>query len=177
MAQKTIFFAYGDGNQDNKDAISRAARDYNKHQKNYKIKKWEDLRVSGKIICTEIFEQIKKCDKFACDLTYLNHNVLFELGYAISQKKILKIFLNPSIENAEKKYSDLKILKNIGYAKFLNSKEIVREFQSSTINDKTLLIEKIIPDYEKIESEYDIFLINIKNKSQAAMDLEEYLDI
>jgi len=177
MAQKMIFFAYEDGHQDNKDAISRAARDYNKHQKNYKIKRWEDLRVSGKVIGTEIFEQIRNCDKFACDLTYLNHNVLFELGYAISQKKILKIFLNPSIENAEKNYSDLKILKNIGYAKFLNSKEIVREFQNSTVNEKTLLIEKIIPDYEKTEAEYDVFLINIKNKNQAAIDLEDYLDI
>jgi hypothetical protein len=177
MAQKIIFFAYGDGYQDNKDAISRATRDYNKHQKNYNIKKWEDLRVSGKIICTEILEQIRNCSKFACDLTYLNHNVLFELGYAISQKRILKIFLNPSIEDAEKNYSDFKILKTIGYTKFINSKEIVKELQNSSVNEKTVLLEKFIPNYEKIESEYDVFLINIKNKKQAAIDLEEYLDI
>jgi hypothetical protein len=177
MTSKTIFFAYEDGHQDNKDAISRAARDYNKHQKTYKIKKWEDLRVSGIVIGTEIFEQIRNCEKFACDLTYLNHNVLFELGYAISQRKILKIFLNPSIDGAEQNYSDLKILKTIGYSKFLNSKEIVREFQNSTGTEKTLLLENIISNYEKIESEYDVFLINIKNKNQAAIDLEDYLDI
>jgi nucleoside-triphosphatase THEP1 len=177
MVQKTIFFAYEDGHQDNKDAISRAARDYNNHQKNYKIKKWEDLRVSGKIIGTEIFEQIRNCSKFACDLTYLNHNVLFELGYAISQKKILKLFLNPNIEGAVQNYSDLKILKTIGYVKFLNSKEIVKELQSSSSKENTLLLDKIIPNYEKIEYEYDVFLINIKNKNQAAIDIEDYLYI
>ena len=87
MAVKTIFFAYEDKNQDNKDAISKAANEYNKYQKSHKHKivKWEDLRISGTIIATEIFEYIKNCDKFACDLTYLNHNVLFELGYAIAQ--------------------------------------------------------------------------------------------
>jgi hypothetical protein len=177
MAQKIIFFAYEDGRQDNKDAISRAALDYNKHQKKYKVKKWEDLRVSGNIIATKIFDQIKQCAKFACDITYLNHNVLFELGYAIAQKKILKIFLNPSINDAEKNYSNIKILKTIGYAKFLNAKDISKEFQKSTVEEEALLIEKIIPGYEKIELERDVFLINIKNKNQAAIDIEDFLSI
>jgi len=178
MAQKTIFFAYEDKHQDIKDAITKAASEYNRHQKkSYKIIKWEDLRVSGKIIATEIFEHIKKCNKFACDLTYLNHNVLFELGYAIAQKKFLKIFLNPSIEGAEKNYSELKILKGIGYAKFLNSKEILKEFRNNSADEKSLLLEKVIPNYEKVKLEYDIFLINIKNKNQAAIDIEEFLDI
>jgi hypothetical protein len=39
------------------------------------------------------------------------------------------------------------------------------------------LIEKIIPGYEKIELERDIFLINTKNKNQAAIDIEEFLGI
>jgi hypothetical protein len=177
MAQKIIFFAYEDGHQDNKDAISRAALEYNKHQKTYKVRKWEDLCVSGNVIAIKIFDQIKQCDKFACDITYLNHNVLFELGYAIAQKKILKIFLNPSITDAEKNYSDIKILKTIGYAKFLNAKDISKEFQKSTVGEEALLIEKIIPGYEKIELEQDIFLINIKNKNQAAIDIEDFLSI
>jgi hypothetical protein len=177
MAQKTIFFAYEDGHQDNKDAIGRATLDYNKHQKAYKVKKWEDLRVSGSVIATKVFDQIRQCSKFACDLTYLNHNVLFELGYAIAQKKILKIFLNPSIKDAEKNYSEIKILKTIGYAKFLNAKDISKEFQKSKVEEEALLIEKIIPGYEKVELERDIFLINIKNKNQAAIDIEDFLNI
>ncbi|MDR0638232.1 MAG: hypothetical protein LBG27_04900 [Spirochaetaceae bacterium] len=39
------------------------------------------------------------------------------------------------------------------------------------------MIEKIIPGYEKIELERDIFLINTKNKNQAAIDIEEFLGI
>jgi hypothetical protein len=175
MAQKIIFFAYEDGHQDNKDAISKASEEYNRHQKTYKIRKWEDLRVSGNIIGTRIFDQIRNCEKFACDLTYLNHNVLFELGFAIAQKKPLKIFLNHTISNSVTNYSDLKILKTIGYAKFLNAKDIAKEFQKSSTEDESLLIKKIIPEYEGIELDNDIFLINTKNKNQAAIDIEYYL--
>jgi len=177
MARKTIFFAYEDGNQDNKDAISRAAKEYNKHQKSFKILRWEDLRVSGTNITTEIFDQISNCEKFVCDLTYLNHNVLFELGYAIAKKKVLKIFLNPNIAGAIKNYSDLKILKGIGFAKFGNSKEILKEFRQSSVDEKSLSLEKMIPNYENVLLERDVFLINVKNKNQAAIDIEEFLYI
>ena len=98
-------------------------------------------------------------------LTYLNHNVLFELGYAIAQQKRLKIFLNPTIIDAKKNYSELKILKNIGYKEFSNSKDISKELQRATTAEESfILINKIIPGYKMIEIDKDIFLINIKNK-------------
>ncbi|MDR2865739.1 MAG: hypothetical protein LBV68_09035 [Spirochaetaceae bacterium] len=177
MIHKTIFFAYEDGHPDNQDAIARSAEEYNKYQKTYAVTRWEDLRISGNIIGRKIFEAIKECDKFACDLTYLNHNVLFELGYAIAQKKVLKIFLNPNIIDAKKNYADLKILKTIGYTTFSTSKEILKEFQNPKIDDECVLIEKIIPDYEKIKIENELFFINIKNKNQAALDVDELLKL
>jgi hypothetical protein len=177
MSQKSIFFAYEDGHLDNRDAITRASDEYNRHQKTFKIIKWEDLRISGNIISKNIFEHIKKCDKFSCDLTYLNHNVLFELGYAIAQRKILKIFLNPNIIDAKRNYFDLKILKDIGFTPFSTSKEILKEFQNSKSEDECILLEKIIPGYDKIQIANDIFFINIKNKNQAAIDTEELLKL
>jgi hypothetical protein len=174
MAKKTIFFAYENGHQENRDAILRASQDYNTHQKTYKVLRWEDLRNSGNIIGTRIFEEIRECEIFACDLTYLNHNVLFELGYAIANEKKLKIFLNNSIANAQKNYSELNILRNVAYTSFLSAKEIRTEFQQN-ISGKSLLIKDIIPGLENANIENDIFLINIKNKNQAAIEIEEYL--
>jgi nucleoside 2-deoxyribosyltransferase len=179
MSTKSVFFAYEKGHQENLDAITKASKELNKkNNKKCKIIKWEDLNITGKIISTDIFDQIKTCDKFACDLTYLNHNVLFELGYAIAQQKRLKIFLNPNVIDAKKNYSELKILTNIGYKEFLNASDIVRELQKATLQEESLLlIEKLIPGYKSIEIENDVFLINLKNKNQAAIDLEEYLSV
>jgi hypothetical protein len=174
MSQKTIFFAYEDGHAENKDAISRAAEAYNTHQKTYKIVKWEDLKNSGNVIGSRIFNDIRQCEIFACDLTYLNVNVLFELGYAIACEKKLKIFLNPNIIGAKENYSDLRILRNIEYTPFSSSKEIKNELQQH-IKSESLSLKRIIPGVETINIDNDVFLINIKNKNQAAIDLEEFL--
>jgi transposase len=40
---KNNFFAYEDGHQDNKDAISKATKNFNKHQKTYKVIRKEKL--------------------------------------------------------------------------------------------------------------------------------------
>ena len=176
MSTKNIFFAYENNRYENVDAIKKAANELNKSNKKCKVIRWEDLSVSGKIVSSDILNQIKKCDKFACDLTYLNHNVLFELGYAIAQQKKLKIFLNPSIINAKNNYLDLKIMKNIGFKEFSNAKDISRELQKPTTSEESLLlIEKIIPGYKTIEVENDIFLINLKTKNQAAIDIEDFI--
>jgi hypothetical protein len=42
---------------------------------------WKSLAVGGKYIITEICRAIDDSDLFIADLTGLNHNVLFELGY------------------------------------------------------------------------------------------------
>ena len=178
MSLKTIFFAYEKGNQENVDAITKASKELNRQKKRCRVIRWEDLSISGKIIGTDIFRHIRECDKFVCDLTYLNHNVLFELGYAIAQQKKLKIFLNPTIINAKKNYAELKILKNIGYKEFSNAKDITKELHgATTVEESSLLIDKIIPGHKTVEIDKDIFLINIKNKNQAAIELEEYLSL
>ena len=111
-----LFFAYQcvkDGYCDsNVEAIKRALNDYNSHQKTTNAITWEDLKKSGSYINAEILKNIEGSSYFACDLTTLNHNVLFELGYAMAKNKNIFIFMNEDIEGAKEKYQDF-ILKNI----------------------------------------------------------------
>jgi hypothetical protein len=43
---------------------------------------WQDMRVGGRIVISQLLETIDTCDMAVFDLTYLNENVLFEAGYA-----------------------------------------------------------------------------------------------
>ena len=45
---------------------------------------WKSTSVGGRIIISAICDQIRDFQLFAADVTGLNPNVLFELGYAIS---------------------------------------------------------------------------------------------
>jgi len=55
------------------------------------ISSWKKLRVGGKLIIDEILTAIQQASIFACDLTYINPNVLFELGYAIARQEGLDL--------------------------------------------------------------------------------------
>ena len=174
--RKTIFFAYESGHQDNIDAIRKGSSEYNLHQKTYHVQTWEDLKTYGTVINTAIFKAINKCDIFACDLTYQNHNVLFELGYAIAKEKKILIFLNETIKGSKNAYSNFKILQAIRYNNFTNSKNISIELQKKVkVCDMLSLSEYV--NLQNIECDsYDVFLMNSKNSSQAAIDLADSLN-
>lgn len=171
---KEIFFAYESGHQENIDAIKKAIHEYNTHQSSYKAKTWEELGVSGKIINKTILNAIDKCEIFACDMTYINHNVLFELGYAIGKEKKLLIFLNGIINGAESTYSSFKILKNVGYEPFNNYKEILSTLQKHG-KTKTVILEQLINVNEIDKDTFDILYISSKINSQASLELTEML--
>jgi Cdc6-like AAA superfamily ATPase len=173
---KTVFFAYESGLQNTRDSIRKAAKELKKAKKGYKITTWEDLDNSGNIIWARISEAIKTCDVFACDMTHLNHNVLFELGYAIACKRNLRIFIDTTVSGATEAYESLYILKTIGYEKYSSAKEIKNKFQQHN-SGKPLLIDDIIPDIENEKISSDIFLVNSKIKTQAAIDIETLLKL
>jgi len=73
-----IFFAYQSagksGTCDNVDAIRDAVK---KIGSSAII--WENMKTNGKLINKEILKHIDNSMIFACDMTYLNANVFFEL--------------------------------------------------------------------------------------------------
>lgn len=89
---------------------------------------WKSTSVAGKFIITAICATIEEKDIFVCDLTNLNHNVLFELGYAIAKKKRIWILLDPSIEKSKADYDKFNLLTTVGYSPYSNSREIEKAF-------------------------------------------------
>lgn len=170
-----VFFAYQGGPSDNVDAIRTAIKEFNKQNNNiYCARTWEDLKINGTVINNKILESIDKAEVFACDLTYFNHNVLFELGYAIGKKKKLFLLLNDSVEGAKDNFANFKILKNIGYSSFINSKDIVRGLREKH-DFQTILLEELV-NLDKIESNcMDIFYIHSSIKNQAEIEIHEEL--
>lgn len=92
------------------------------------ISSWKSTSVTGKFVITEICKSIEASDVFICDLTNLNHNVLFELGFAIARNKRIWILLNPSIETSKVDYDKFKILTTVGYVPYINVHEICDAF-------------------------------------------------
>ena len=87
------------------------------------------MNVGGKRLVNTILENIDRADVFACDLTYLNHNVSFELGYAIGRFKRVWITLDTSIEGAEHTYRRVHFgLLGSGYVEYNNSNDLISSY-------------------------------------------------
>ncbi|EEM37569.1 hypothetical protein P9Y62_07565 [Bacillus thuringiensis] len=147
MKSKKDFYAYSSGREDLLEDIRGAVKIINDSQ-NIKIITWEDLSISGKYIIDGILNAIEKCDLFICDLTYLNFNVLYELGYAIAKQKKIWITLNTSHENAVSNYKSLSIMSTIGFSGYENSNQLAENFfseipheDSKTVNIKAQQVD------------------------------------
>ena len=90
---------------------------------------WPDMAVSGTRLINTILQNIDRGDVFACDLTYLNANVSFELGYAIGRFKRVWISLNSSITDSERQFRRVFYgLTGYGYAQYTNAQQLAKEF-------------------------------------------------
>lgn len=94
------------------------------------ISGWKSAKVTGKYIINAICNTIKGKDIFICDLTNLNHNVLFELGYAIALNKRIWILIDTSIAQSSLDYDKFKLLTTIGYSPYNNSSDIQKKFMT-----------------------------------------------
>jgi hypothetical protein len=102
---------------------------------------WQSLNIGGKILIGAICEAIEDRQVFIADLTVLNPNVLFELGFAIARKKRIWLILDDSQARSRPDFERFELLTTIGYRGYSNSSDIVRSFfadQPYTSLEKTI---------------------------------------
>lgn len=109
-------------------ATIRAAIESLNATDNVLIYSWEDLKVGGKYIISEILRAIDDCDFFCADVTGINPNVMFELGYAIANNKKIWIIRDESYSDAKREFEQLQLLTTVGYRPYTGSPQIIESF-------------------------------------------------
>lgn len=141
----TAFFAYSSSPAIIGETIAPAVEDLNKSNL-IKIKTWEDCKVGGRIIIDVICNEIAASNLFCADLTEVNPNVMFELGFAIATNKRVWLILDHTKQSSKKQFDQLRILTTIGYADYCNSHDIQNKFYKDMPwenLDKTIFKESI----------------------------------
>jgi hypothetical protein len=89
---------------------------------------WEGLSVGGKLVIEQILRAIDSNQLLIADLTELNPNVLFELGYGVAQNKRIWLLLDTSITTALAEFTEFRLLTTVGYQKYTNADHVVKGF-------------------------------------------------
>ena len=100
-------------------------------QNRIRFRLWPTIRASGKVLAQTVMENIDRAQIFACDLTYPNDNVSFELGYAIGRFKRIFVSLDSSVSHSAREYRrHFYSSIGLGYSYYSNHLELADRFLS-----------------------------------------------
>lgn len=173
-SQISGFFAYSSSSPTLAEPIREAVKQLNRMGA-ISIKTWEDCRIGGKLIIQEICKSIQESSIFLSDLTGLNANVMFELGYAISLDKRIWLVLDTSYEKQRMMFEQLRILTTVGYASCTNSKDIIRQFsKEEPLKDleRTIFRDVIQPNLRP-SPQYAVLYLKSKHDNEASIAISK----
>lgn len=119
--KRTAFYAYPGKPPEIAQTINTAIGSFNAASQNYLLEGWEKNDISGVAITAPIFSKISSADFLAADITYLNDNVVFEIGYAIGMRKRVLLFVNSAHTGERLLASTIGIFDTLGYESYENS--------------------------------------------------------
>ncbi|PLC48075.1 hypothetical protein CR159_20035 [Pollutimonas subterranea] len=118
------FFAYSSDPAQVGETIERAVVSYAKTSGTKTITTWKALDVVGHFISSEVLTGIDMADFVVADITELNFNVTYEIGYAIGQSKRTLLVKNKSFQPQGLKISEVGIFDTLGYKEYQNAHEL-----------------------------------------------------
>jgi hypothetical protein len=141
------FFAYGSSPFSIPTTIREAIEQINKTHHTI-LTSWESLEVGGRYIVRTVCDAIDDADFFCADITTINPNVMFELGFAIGRDKRIWLVRDDSYVDAKAEFEQLRLLTTVGYRPYTNSDQIVKSFFADSPHstlDQTVFRESIEP--------------------------------
>ena len=143
MVKSSAFYAYASVPAEVSRTVADTVKLANDFDGGLRIVDWAELSIAGKLVIYEVCKNIDEADLFICDLSTHNHNVLFELGYAIAKRKLVWITVNESYADAKKRYRYLKPITTVGYIAYTSPYELrnklVREYK--TLGSLTTILD------------------------------------
>jgi len=85
---------------------------------------WRDMDVPGRMIFCEICKSIRGATAVYADVTTLNFNLMFEIGFAIGLGRPVRPIRDTTYSVDKKLFDAVGVLDTLGFAEFTNSGEL-----------------------------------------------------
>jgi hypothetical protein len=143
------FFAYPSKPQELGEAIIKACGFHNLRESPVTVKPWPQSDIAGKSLSAEILKEIQTSRYLYADITNLNFNVTYEIGYAIGCGIPITLFRNTALATDNERLQEIGIFDTLGYHKYANSEELGRllEVPNSTSHTLEVAIDTKSPIY------------------------------
>jgi hypothetical protein len=149
---KSVFFGYPEEPRGEAEVMRTAATGL-RSSASVETVTWEQLTVDGRVVIDQVLSTIDAASMAIFDVSSPNPNVLYEAGYAIARGKPIWLTLDGTSSTATSSWHALGIARDIGYTKYRNSSDLIRNFaRTDPLNTLEPLYDSVIeaslPDRE-----------------------------
>lgn len=158
MANEKIFLAYPSSPTTIGFTITGGCELVNERLGINSVTTWEESDIVGQFIAKGVANEIDSCDVLVADITRLNFNVTYEIGYAIGREKRILLTKNRSVEEGRPTINQVGIYDTITFLTYENSEElfdILRDTSKAKSLSTTVEPNQNAP----------VYLIETKNKT------------
>lgn len=120
---------------------------------------WKENDIAGRFLIDPILTNINGSDVLVADITALNFNVVFEIGYAIARKKRVFLTRNSSLEGSDGLIREVGIFDTLGYTEYHSSKGLAK-----LIRD-IVKIDPIVFDTDEINTGSPVYVVLPRQKT------------
>jgi hypothetical protein len=118
------FIAYPSNPSQIGNAISSAVGNLRTSNRNIDLSTWEENDIAGRFISEPILQEIDEGDVLVADVTLLNFNVVFEIGYTIGRGKRAYLIRNAALKGSDELISQVGIFDTLGYESYNSSGQL-----------------------------------------------------
>lgn len=127
LSSHGTFFIYSSKPPQIAATIEGAIQEQQSNSPSVSWRSWTSLTIGGRIIFTEICKGMRFSSSVVADVTTLNFNVLFEIGFTIGLGVPVIPIRDTSYISDKRLFEDLGILDTLGYVDFKNKRDLLRK--------------------------------------------------
>ena len=125
ITSTAVFFAYPSSPQSVGETIEHACGDLHSRTGHIRVRTWREDEIVGRFVATDVLTRISDSECLIADVTYLNFNVTFEIGYAIAQGKSIALTKFAGV-NPQPEFTEVGVFDTIGYEIYENRHQLLR---------------------------------------------------
>lgn len=126
-----VFVAYPCATNIVVDAIRTAVSTMNaRHSEGLIFETWEEMDVPGRFIASEVLQKIDSAEALVADISRLNFNVTYEIGYGIGRGKRILLVKNLAVQSQTPTIQEVGIFDTLGYKDYARANDLISFFCS-----------------------------------------------
>jgi len=137
-SRRRIFFAYSSDPPQIAESIEIAAAELRGIIPQTDWQTWRDVSNAGQIIYCEICKTMRTCQAMIADVTTLNFNLLFEIGFAIGLGLPVVLMRDSTYSIDREAFAALGLFDTIAQVEFQSSQDIVATIPNAVDNARPL---------------------------------------